>query len=630
MKYRADIDGLRAIAVWSVLLYHLRFQGFNGGFVGVDIFFVISGYLITRKIVDDLDVGTFSFKTFYLDRARRILPALFVTLSACFIVGTLLFTSDLFFGLSASLLAALLSVSNLYFEQRSGYFDISASLRPLLHTWSLGVEEQFYFFHPLALFLIYRAFGKRAIMWWLLGCAAFSLVLNQFFNANAIFYLAPFRVFEFAIGALILWAPAPSNERARPWLEPITVAAFGMIAFSVYTYSEKMTFPSYNALIPCIGAALLIYAGTSKCAVAVLANKPMNRIGKVSYSLYLVHWPIIVFWQYYQNAALSFEQKISVLIVSYVLAEVLYRYVEQQFRGKTPRFKIVVPALTAATVLAFIGASGLSKTAWSWRLDPTGKEAVLHFNGPSSDIAGRLGCDVFCEFGNVNGAKILIVGDSHVDHYTTALKRIAGDRYHFYLVYGPSCFFGATMISRPPDKLAEECRSANAKLRNVMASNEFEAIIIGERWPGYRSILFKNGQNVDIGDENILFPMMLNDIDRLYKGFEGPIVFVEHAPNTVTGCHLRPTFFKMPCQEPSLTEHDTFKKAFLSFSKTTHLNVSLVRPVETICPHEKCLITDKDGRLLYTDDTHLSIYGANLIAPQILRDIERPHKIATQ
>lgn len=629
LKYRADIDGLRAIAVLAVLFYHLKFQWFSGGFVGVDIFFVISGYLITRKIVDGLEKGRFSFTEFYLARARRILPALFATLLACFIAGVLLFTSDLFFGLSASMLAAMLSISNFYFEQRSGYFDISSNLRPLLHTWSLGVEEQFYLFHPLALFLIYRAFGKRAILWWLAGCAAVSLGLNQLFDSSAIFYLTPFRVFEFAIGGLILWVPQLKG-RSEALLDPLLILGLCMIAYSAHAYSDRIFFPSFNALVPCLGAALAIYAGSARFAAHALTNWPARRIGKVSYSLYLVHWPIIVFWQYYQDHALSYDQKIIVLIASYVLAETLYKYVEQPFRGETPRFSIRAPALGAAIVLAGLSVSGLNKSAWSWRLDATGREAAVHFNGTSSDIAGRMGCSIFCEFGNPKGEKVLIVGDSHVDHYTKALNESAGNRYHFYLVYSPSCFFGATMISGSEAKFTTGCETANVKLREVRAANEFTAIILSERWPGYRSILHKDGKNLDIEDLTALFPMMLHDMNELYKGFKGPVVFVEHAPNTTTGCHLRPHFFKMPCFIPSLAEHAAFNKAFSSFATTTSLNARIMRPVETICPNGKCRITDDAGHLLYTDDIHLSIYGAQMIVPQILREIERPKELAVQ
>jgi hypothetical protein len=184
------------------------------------------------------------------------------------------------------------------------------------------------------------------------------------------------------------------------------------------------------------------------------------------------------------------------------------------------------------------------------------------------------------------------------------------------------------MISHSQGKLATECKAANAKLREAQAANEFTAIILSERWPGYRSILHKDGKNLDIEDLNVLFPMMLSDMNELYEGFKGPVVFVEHAPNTITGCHLRPHFFDMPCFVPSLAEHEAFKKAFSSFLTTTTLDARLVRPVESICPDEKCRITDDPGHLLYTDDVHLSVYGAQTIVPQILREIERPKELA--
>jgi peptidoglycan/LPS O-acetylase OafA/YrhL len=644
VTYRPDIDGLRAVAVLSVVAYHYGAL-LPGGFVGVDVFFVISGYLITRQIVDGLATGTFTFRGFYARRARRILPALFVTMIACFGAGFLLFPPHQFAQLAASVLAAAFSVSNIYFWQSAGYFDAAAITKPLLHTWSLSIEEQFYLVYPAALVLAFRAWRTRGIVALLSGAGLVSFALALSFQDGssvlvawsasarrwiadgqaAIFYFAPLRAFEFAIGGLLLWAPPLKRAAAR---EALTGAGLALIAWSAYAYSDKLLYPSWYALAPCAGAALAIHAGSARYASWVLNNPVAVRIGLVSYSLYLVHWPVLVFAQHVLFRKLTPYELLAAGLASYLIAEAMYRFVERPFRNyrRYPGARILpYGAALAASALLVVGMSHNVRAngGWTWRLN----EAALRLasgTGWQSPHVGRLvDCSSPCEFGDPGGPRVLIVGDSHADHYTKTLNRL-GHRYRFHFAYGASCFFGATMISRPSELLAKACAEAKAMVRSRLRTTDYQAIIVAHRWEGYRSILVRNGERLTpIHDLDVLFGTMLADIEALYAGFGGPVVIVGYAPDTNTKCYLRPMYFDLPCPEIpyALDEHDAFKRAFSAFRKTTRLDVSFVDPVDVICPGRSCRLVDDGGQVLYTDSHHLSIFGAALIVPQMLAAI---------
>ena len=271
--YRPEIDGLRCIAVIGVLLCHYNIRGFEGGFAGVDVFFVISGYLITGMIMRDIELGTFNFRNFYTRRARRLLPALFFTLLSSLFVAALLFSPERMREFAISLIAASLSASNFLFWSQAGYFDASSSLKPLLHTWSLGVEEQFYLLWPLALVVMSRRRISVQSTLLVLFCASLAASDAWQDHTSTIFYLLPFRIFEFAMGGLtlLLEARLTLSNSARE-LSAFTGCA--MIIASYLVFNEKSHFPSFPALLPCAGAALVSLGGSATRARSVQASSP--------------------------------------------------------------------------------------------------------------------------------------------------------------------------------------------------------------------------------------------------------------------------------------------------------------------------------------------------------------------
>ena len=294
LAYEPGIDGLRAFAVLAVMFFHLGVPGFTGGFVGVDVFFVISGFLITRLIYRETKAGGFSFAKFYARRARRILPALAVTLLGTAVAAAIIAAPAQFQSLLTSLISAALGVSNFYFWMESGYFAADDLSTPLLHTWTLGVEEQFYLLWPAVIVLL-AAFRSKAV---LMGAVVFmgglSLAAAEYAigqgHAAAAFFLMPTRIVEFAIGACLVWISRDGDNR---WKELCCALGFAAIAAAVFLYTPQTRFPGVTALLPCAGAALLITGASSRYAGLALRSRTAVWIGRRSYSLYLMHWPLI-------------------------------------------------------------------------------------------------------------------------------------------------------------------------------------------------------------------------------------------------------------------------------------------------------------------------------------------------
>lgn len=351
--YRNDIDGLRAVAVILVCLFHVGVTALAGGYVGVDVFFVISGFLITRNILRD--GSAFWFGEFYWRRVRRLMPAVWVTTIVTMLAASAVMRPDALDAAAWSAVATTLSVSNFYFWSQAGYWDTSGAFKPLLHTWSLAVEEQFYLFWPLLLFLLRPLHARWTLTATFVGLFAAGTVLsvwatNRF--PSAAFYLMPFRVMEFAIGAAL----ASMEQHRRIQLpaavqQALPIAGLALIALSALTFDEKTAFPGIAALVPCLGAALVIAGGSATVTARALANPAAVYVGQISYSLYLVHWPVVSLYKYATLASLTPTVQVTLLALMFVLAVLLHHLVEKPFRyGGAPRPALVMGLAGALTI----------------------------------------------------------------------------------------------------------------------------------------------------------------------------------------------------------------------------------------------------------------------------------------
>ena len=335
MQYRREIDGLRAVAVLPVILFHAGFRIFSGGFVGVDVFFVISGYLITGIIISELEQGRFSILRFYERRARRILPALFFMMLCCIPFAWMWMSPWKFKEFAQSLIAVSVFVSNIFFWRESGYFAAVAEEKPLLHTWSLAVEEQYYVLFPIFLILLWR-FGRNPVFYSVVAIAVISLLLSEWGSQNkptANFYLAPTRAWELLAGSICAFFQFGREQRSNNLL-----SAFGLalILFAIFYYDENTPFPSVYALAPVVGTALIIMFGAkSTWAAKLLSMRGFVGIGLISYSAYLWHQPLFAFVRI--RSIYEPEQWLMLIasVASLALAYFSWRFVEQPFRAKS-------------------------------------------------------------------------------------------------------------------------------------------------------------------------------------------------------------------------------------------------------------------------------------------------------
>lgn len=428
--FRPDIEGLRALAVMLVLAFHHGWgSSFDGGFIGVDIFFVISGYLITKNIFTQAMNGNFSFNVFYIRRARRLFPALFFTITVTLGVGIVVTSPSDLQHIGESAIASIFSVSNFYFWSQSGYFDSAAIQKPLLHIWSLAVEEQFYLIWPIVVVLLVRfcKTSKSAVVsLMVLGvmsvCATEAAIGK---DSSGAFYLMPYRIGEFAVGAICAWLP--ERSAIRGWIcNVFAILGFGLIFYTVFRYTETTRFPGLMALVPCLGAALLIRFGENSITRHLLANSMAVGIGRISYSLYLVHWPVFVFLRQLYVGDPGIGKALTFSAISVIIAIFMYQYIEQPFRIQSESAKIsfistrgFMKLFSCSTVcLIIISLIIWFGDGWTWRypsdLTRFAKEAVAEKNARSDLFRERclakdcLPCDKF-----IAGINVLIVGDSH-------------------------------------------------------------------------------------------------------------------------------------------------------------------------------------------------------------------------
>ena len=433
MEYRKEIDGLRALAVLPVILFHAGFETFSGGFVGVDVFFVISGYLITTIILAELEGDKFSITNFYERRARRILPALFFIMLTCVIFAWFwLLPSDMK-SFSQSLITVSIFSSNIFFWRESGYFEAAAELKPLLHTWSLAVEEQYYILFPVFLLLAWR-FGKHLVIILLALAAILSITLAQWGtieNPGAAFYLLPTRAWELLIGSLIAFYLAKDNRLGlnKTLSEMAGASGVTLILYSVLNYNKQTPFPGVFALAPIAGAALIILFATKQTIIGkVIGSKIFVYIGLISYSAYLWHQPLFAFARYKNADDLSSWILVTLCIFSFILAYFSWRYIEIPFRNrkKYSRRKIFTYGFFGSVLLAVFGLIGSLSDGFLYRYKSEDQYlAGLRPSEAGEYVQNRFNKLLNKEFETDNKRlRVLIIGDSYGQDLVNALYEV--------------------------------------------------------------------------------------------------------------------------------------------------------------------------------------------------------------
>lgn len=436
MKYRSEIDGLRAVAVIPVLLFHAGFGAFAGGFVGVDVFFVISGYLITTIIVDQMETGRFSLLTFYERRARRILPALFlVVLCGLPVAYVLLLPGDMK-DFAQSAFYVSIFASNIFFWRESDYFATAAELQPLLHTWSLAVEEQFYILFPVFLMAAWR-FGRRAIVWTLILCFLLSLAAAQWGAYNkpsATFFLLPTRAWELLIGSLAAFYLQRHRISSPTWANNL-LSAGGLVAIlvAVFLFDKETPFPSLYALLPTLGTALIILFALPGTAVrAVLSWRPLVGIGLISYSLYLWHQPIFAFQRHVTMREFSELVALGLIALALLLSILTYFLVEHPLRHRqASNRRVLSMAALSCVVIGALGAFGWASDGAKYRVTdykPVAGLSDMHLcKATENDAFWVENAPVVCLGEGAPAEDIYLLGDSHAHQLVYPLRAITAD-----------------------------------------------------------------------------------------------------------------------------------------------------------------------------------------------------------
>ncbi len=487
MKYRSEIDGLRALAVIPVILFHAGFEIFSGGFVGVDVFFVISGYLITTMIIEDIDNKSFSIIEFYERRARRILPALFFVMFVCVPFAWILMLPGQMKDFSQSLLAVSLFVSNIFFWQKSGYFDATAELKPLLHTWSLAVEEQYYVLFPIFLILAWRL-GKNKVLFIIVVMAAISLLLSEWGwrnYANANFYLAPTRAWELFAGSIAAFITQKHGVKHNNLL-----ASLGLIAilFSIFVYDESIPFPSVYAVLPVLGVVLLVlYADKETFAAKLLSKKAFVGIGLISYSAYLWHQPLLVFIRIkFVNEPPLFITAL-VVLSSFVLGYYSWKLIETPFRNRNliNKSKIFILSFSGLVLFSVFGIIGNKTNGFQYRLDQWQLD-ILQWEKYPRHLAYKEG-DCFLgpeqnyrEFKSEcssDEASILIWGDSHAAALSSGWNKL--HKLSQLTASGCPPIIDLEIPSRP------QCYKINQHVVNKISERKYKTVVMHAYWTSY-------------------------------------------------------------------------------------------------------------------------------------------------
>jgi peptidoglycan/LPS O-acetylase OafA/YrhL len=639
-EYRPEIDGLRALAVVGVILFHLKVGAFQGGYSGVDIFFVISGYLITRDILHDVIAGKFSFAEFYSRRLRRIFPALLSTVVVTFLAGLLWFPPDALKLLADAAAASALSVSNIYFWMEArNYFAPTSDYLPLLHFWSLSVEEQFYLFWPLLLLLIAHKRVRSVLPAIVALLTAFSLIEAQRWlarDASAVFYLTPFRIYQFGLGALLLFIEDMLSPKVI-LRQVIFLLGFLLIAIAYCRFGVQSRVPSLAASL---GAMCLIGAGRAPLVSMPFANRMATGIGAISYSLYLCHWPIIVFANYiFGDLKENAPANVLIVFVTLLCSLLMYLFVEKPFRrskisadaGRYWRIFGIFVALTI--VVVGITAVASAQGGWPWRL--TGHEREMN----RAEKFGMFPCSQShlndCAFGIAGGPLgVVLIGDSYVEQYVAGLHLVAkelGLRGAAYTHGGCLGLLGIRRINFVEERQCREGRDPSLAL----AKSSNAPVVIGQAWMGYAlgAIGDDESRPISFMSEHERLGILRTALEKTIKFFGSDRRILIIGAQVLASCEIEAYRFgsgplwHQPARDcPTLPvatvreENAAVNTMLSSLEQEFPSQVSVLFPEDYLC--DSVCHFRRDDVWFYQDQGHFTVAGSEYIARQAFDKLE--------
>lgn len=668
IKYRPDIDGLRAIAVLSVVAFHAFPSIFTGGFIGVDIFFVISGFLISTILFKSLENNTFSFSDFYSRRIKRIFPALIVVLLGTFALGWATLTASEYKLLGKHIIAGAGFVSNLALWGESGYFDTSAEFKPLLHLWSLGIEEQFYIVWPVALLAAWKLRLNVLTIVVLIATASFSLnIIGIQYNATATFYSPQTRFWELLSGSLLAWISTYkpqelkfTRDYANKWLsklifnsgaaleknvmsDAVALVGISLLAYGFFAIDKDSFFPGYLAAIPVVGAVMIIFAGPDAWINRVLlASRPMVWIGLISFPLYLWHWPLVSILRISES-----EPDAWMVIASQVLAVVLawatYRVIEIPLRRHSiARYK--VPALACFMVLvACLGVYTYKSDGIPDRIANTKfleySESIVRVDKAREDecfeipYAYKKPGNWFCTLGRKGDpVTFFAYGDSHALSLLPALDRFANSNplsINFTATSGCPPLLGIQSMRGGAAIEKYNCKALNDRIFNYVKLTGIKHVILIGRWPYYTGSSTRPEEFNPITRNPSIKPTKESSARDFAWAVENTVSRYASIGVTVTFIEDNPQQQFEPKQV--LRKGNAQDEKYNAFSVSMEVHIknqalasqairkhasSYVNFDNYLCANGVCPLV-KGKRFLYFDDDHLSYTGAMTVYPAL-------------
>tara|TARA_B100000575_G_C23141638_1_gene664493 strand:+ start:597 stop:2501 length:1905 start_codon:yes stop_codon:yes gene_type:complete len=614
-NYRKDIDGLRGISILLVIFYHFDYMYFKNGFIGVDIFIVISGYLVTNIILNKINNKNFSYTSFLLNRARRLLPTLTFCLFFSFFISYFLFTEELFIKFSKTLFYSVIYSANIFLWKNTNYFSGDGEFNPLLHIWSLNIEEQYYFIWPI--FLIFLLFftrkNKFIIYLILILLFGLSLFISILFKESTLasFYLLPFRLYEFLIGSFISFLKLNNNKVKYSNL--FTVLGLILILISLLPFQDYKYYPYHYALYPCLGTALIITFNNKKSFLnLILTNKILIYFGLISYTLYVFHWPIIVFYKYMIFENISFLNSIYLILFIFIFSSLIYHKLELPIRRKILikqdrnfLFYFFVPSI----FLLFFNILIINNNLF---INKINTKDYFKNEGIYAGLATKE--NHIYNYDKENQYNISIIGDSHARQYIyPIIALLENDKFNVKTNILDSCISLPNLIS---DMEIWADKNYIAKCTNhykdfSKENRESEIILIAYRWYN----LIKNKKNLDSDKFNSNLEKSIDKLINLFSE-ETKFIFIGNVPGSnykwgYKQCLLRKIKVNQCRDKYNISNGEFYKynKIFETIEKKYN-RVIFLDPYEYLCNDSLCFNLI-DNNIIYSDHAHLTKFSSN-------------------
>ncbi|MFS1704768.1 acyltransferase family protein [Alteromonas sp. AMM-1] len=643
MKYRADIDGLRALAVGGVVLFHAFPHKMAGGFTGVDVFFVISGFLISSILFADCAKHSFSFADFYARRVRRIFPALLVVLISCLVFGWFALSANQFQLLGKHALSGLGFIVNFVLVGEAGYFDTAAETKPLLHLWSLAVEEQFYLLWPCLILLTWRRALPVVIVLCIILSFAANLVLVNSQSAGA--YFLPFgRFWEMLAGSLLAWVLFKYNRVTliKPMVaNSLSVIGLLCLAGGYLVIDKTAAFPGYWAMLPVVGSICVIAAGEGGLFNRWLLSNPLAVwAGLISYPLYLWHWPVLSFLRILKGSEPGTFELVCAIALSVLLAWLTYNLIEKGVRRQIYSVRSVVSRFVPASAVV---ATGAALVAFSFvsnypRITP---------EKFSQSLTAATCSQIFSEWNELNDNTcrfqqthntIAVIGDSHAGHLFDGLAEVASDKGHSVALFPASCQSPLRGVSS--GYIVQNTAEVATMRENghKLISQALDYVLESDH---IQSVVLAHSPRCDTSIKDVILPHSQSYQEILANGFQRTLTelqekdkqvlivldnpFLKSLPNRCLKSRL-PLYSKRESCIESEEEHrsnelvNTYNKVVASVA-AQFPNVTVIDLASILCENGQCTAVVND-KLLYKDQSHLSVFGSRYVAPYIFEALD--------